>query len=359
MYNRSIKLFITCALGFLAQSSFAQKVTAEDVVFKTQTDTIEIGATITSPAKSGRFPALVLVSGTGMQDRDGTMAGNKLFAQIADYLTARGYVVLRMDDRGVGKTTGNYMDATTADFANDALEAFRYLKKHKKVDPKRVGLLGHSEGGAAISIAASRSKDVAFLVSLSGLASHGLESLLLQNEAIVKNGPQEQVDKDRSNEINRLMFATAYQYANSDSLESKLNQVYDYWKMKDDIYFKTLGIEFDHFRFPVYSYVRFAIGPWYRFLVRYNPELYLGNVDVPILAISGSEDAFVTPENLDYWKAYSQAGKNGKVTTKLLPQVNHLLQNCVTCDTKEYATLGGIPDSTLDIIAEWLMSNVK
>lgn len=359
-----MKLFskVNILVGLLTCASLpsnAQEVERTDVVFATKKDTIEIGATITSPKGSGRFPALVLVSGTGAQDRDATMAGTKMFLQIAEHLSAQGFVVLRMDDRGVGKTTGSYQAATTSDFANDALEALGYLKTLPSVDTARIGLLGHSEGGAAISIAATRSKDVAFLISLAGLATNGVESLFVQNETLVDRSPMKDFDKKRSNEINRLMFATAYQYASSDSLESKLNETYNYWKMKDDIYFKTLGIEFDHFRFPIYSYVQHAIGPWYRYFVRYNAEAVLGQVTVPVLAINGDSDPFVTARNLENWKAYTRSAREGKVTTVLLPKTNHLMQECVSCDTAEYAKLKPMPQSTLAIISSWLREVVK
>jgi len=332
----------------------AQGFKSEEVIFQAKGDTISFGATITSPKEKGSYPAVVLVSGTGPQNRDCEMAGQPLFAQIATYLSARGYVVLRMDDRGVGKTTGNYMMATTADFAKDALQAVDYLKNYPNVDTKRIGLLGHSEGGAAISIAAAQSKDVSFLVSLAGLATSGLESLFLQNESLVNNSPLTPVDKKRSNEINRLMFAVAYQYAESDSLENRLNETFNYWKEKDNIYFATLGIEHDHFRFPIWSYVQQAIGPWYRYFVRYNAQMVLSHVDVPILAINGDKDLFVDPVNLDCWKNYSKSGQEGRVTTKLLPNVNHLMQACKTCDVREYSTLGAMPDSTLVTIIDWL-----
>lgn len=337
----------------------AQTTNQKDVVFKSKADSITIGATISSPAKAGKYPAIIIASGTGPQDRDGTMAGTKMFARIANYLTPKGYVVLRMDDRGVGKTTGEYRYATTADFALDVLGALQFLKTEKNVDLRHIGLLGHSEGGAVISIAASRSKDVAFLISLSGLASNGLESLFVQNENLVNTSPMTAADKKRSNEINRLMFATAFQYAKSDSMESKLNEVYNYWKQKDDLYFKSLGIEHDHFRFPIWSYVQQAIGPWYRYFVNYDPQIFLSKVEVPILAINGSKDVFVDPVNLNYWKQYSSAGQQGKVTTILLPNVNHLLQPCQTCLPAEYAKLGEIPDDPLDSIVEWLNKTVK
>ena len=119
---------------------------------------------------------------------------------------------------------------------------------------------------------------------MAGLATDGLSSLLRQNEDLVTAAPIPDYDKRRFNEINRLMFCTAYQYAQSDSLETMLNQVYSEWKVKDDLYFESLNVgEFDHFRFPIYMYTQQAIGPWYRFFVRYNPQLYLNKVRVPVL----------------------------------------------------------------------------
>lgn len=357
---KTIKSLVLAALALLFyDQASAQSIQQKEVVFKSKADSITIGATISSPVKAGKYPAIIIVSGTGPQDRDGTMAGTKMFARIANYLTPKGYVVLRMDDRGVGKTTGEYRYATTADFAIDVLGALQFLKTEKNVDLRHIGLLGHSEGGAVISIAASQTKDVAFLISLSGLASNGLESLFVQNENLVNTSPMTAVDKKRSNEINRLMFAIAFQYAKSDSMESKLNAVYSYWKQKDDLYFKSLGIEHDHFRFPIWSYVQQAIGPWYRYFVTYDPQIFLSKVDVPILALNGGKDVFVDPVNLSYWKQYSRAGQQGKVTTILLPNVNHLLQPCQTCLPAEYAKLGEMPDSTLESIAKWLDETVK
>ncbi|MDR3008279.1 MAG: alpha/beta hydrolase [Sphingobacterium sp.] len=351
-------LLVALSICFIGHTG-AQEIKEKEAIFKSRVDSIMIGATISSPVKAGKYPAIIIASGTGPQDRDGTMAGTKMFARIANYLTPKGYVVLRMDDRGVGKTTGEYRYATTADFAQDVLGAVEFLKKEPNVDLQKIGLLGHSEGGAVISIAASQSTDVKFLISLAGLASNGLESLFVQNENLVRSSPLPEVDRKRSNEINRLMFATAFQYAKSDSMENKLNAVYNYWKQKDDIYFKTLGIEHDHFRFPIWSYVQQAIGPWYRYFVTYDPQIFLSKVDIPILAINGSKDLFVDPVNLAYWKQYSRAGKQGKVTTILLPNVNHLMQACQTCLPAEYAKLGEMPDSTLEEIVKWLTETVK
>ncbi|MHA4893561.1 alpha/beta hydrolase [Pedobacter sp. PWIIR3] len=260
----------------------------ERVTFK-NTDTITFGGTISFPEAHWNGTAVVLMSGTGKQDRDAMMAGHPWFKTIAEYLNSQGLVVLRMDDRGTGETNGTYEDATTADFAKDALAAVAYLKTRKDLKIRKIGLLGHSEGGASISIAAAQSDDVAFLISLSGLALTGLESQILQNQDIVAAAPIPDYDKKRFNEINELMFETAFHYADSVNLHAKLNEEYNAWKVKDEAYFKTLNVEFDHFRFPIYSWSLSATRPWYRFFIKYNPADYLTKVKVPILAINGGK----------------------------------------------------------------------
>lgn len=353
-----MKILIAVISQFIFTFSFAQDALPykqDSVLFYNKDSSIRYGATVTIPLQGKKITAIVLVSGTGKQDRDGTMAGHPVFEQIADYLTRKGFAVLRMDDRGVGQTTGKYEDATTEDFAGDALLALHYLQKYKSINPHKIGLLGHSEGGAAISIAASRSKDVAFLVSIAGLAMNGLDALLAQNETLVDNSALSETDKQRSNEINRLMFITAYQYADSLNMEEKLNETYTNWKKRDDAYFKTLNIQYDHFRFPIYSYVQSAITPWYRYFVRYNAQMVLSHIKAPVLALNGDKDLMVSPENLKNWKNYLTAGGNKNVTTVLLPGLNHLFLRCETCETSEYTKLNGtFSREALGLVSDWL-----
>lgn len=349
----TLALFVSVLLNVHAQDGYV----SDSVVFRSKADTIRIGATITKPRNGKKMPAVVLVSGTGKQDREGTMGKHKWFAVIADHLSRKGFVVLRMDDRGVGETSGNYALSTTYDFAMDALQAVDYLKSYPGVDPKKIGMLGHSEGGAAISIAASISQDVRFLISLSGLAMNGLDALITQNEALVRESPMKERDKIRSNEINGLMFKTAYQYADSANMEQALNETYNNWKERDKAYFGTLGEQFDHFRFPIWSYVQQATGPWYRFFVRYNAAMYLSHVHIPILAINGERDNMVVPQNLQWWKRYAGRGQGNNVTTVLLSRLNHLLQPVpLAGDKKEgLSEQVSIAPEVLEIVTDWLM----
>lgn len=345
--------FILAIAIIMAIAVYSQK--EEKVVFNGP-DTLHYGATLTLPAGIKKAPAVVIMSGTNPQDRDGTMAGHKVFKEIADYLTANGMAVLRMDDRGVGETNGNYAEATTADFADDCLAAVDYLKSRKDINKKKIGAIGHSEGGAVISIAASMCKDIHYLISLAGLMTDGLSSLIKQNYDIVHTSPIPEHDMKRYDEINDIMFHKVYEHSEADSasLAQILWDAYNEWKVKDDAYFKTLNIEFDHFRFPIYMYTMQATTPWYRFFIRYNPADYLCNVNVPVLAINGTKDIMVNCEqNLSNVKKYLAHNKN--VTTVPIKNVNHLLLPCKKGTQDEYKDIKDpVSEEVLKTIVNWL-----
>lgn len=347
------KIVLSLSLLCCAITASAQGYTSVDVDFK-GTDTLRYAGTLTLPKGAVRPPVAIILSGTGPQDRDGTMAGHKIFSQIADYLSTHGVAILRTDDRGVG---GTYEEATTEDFATDALAAVSFLSKRKDIDTARIGLIGHSEGGAAAAIAASRSEKVKFIVSMAGLCMTGLQALITQNEQLVDSYPLPDYDKKRYNTVDELMFRVAYKYAQSDSMETKLNEAYQKWAAMDSIYFSTLGVEFDHFRFPIYSYLRQATGKWYRFHVRYNPAEYLAKLNIPVLALGGDKDVMVNATiNNECWRRYMPAGTD--VTTKILPNLNHLFLRCETGLPDEYYKLeDNVSTDALEIITRWILSH--
>ncbi|OQP44023.1 hypothetical protein A4D02_11155 [Niastella koreensis] len=327
------------------------------VFFYNADSSIRFAGTLSQPLQQKATKAVVLVSGTGKQDRDGTMAGHKFFAVIADSLSRQDVAVLRIDDRGTGETTGKYEDATTEDFANDALLAVSYLKNRPDTKNLPVGLLGHSEGGAAIVIAAARSKDVQFIISLSGLATQGLDALLEQNRQLVAMANIPQYDKNRYNNINDRMFHLAYQYANDTSLETKLRGCYASWKEKDNKLVDSLQIKFDHFRFPIESYVRQATGKWYRYHIRFDPAGYISRLHIPILTIYGEKDVLLNAQkNAQNWQNSTTTAHNSHITIKIIPNLNHLLQHCTTCSTTEYAQ---IPETIAPIVLQEITSWLK
>lgn len=138
--------------------------------------TVTLSGTLTVPQGPGPFPAVVLITGSGPQNRDEEVAGFRVFGVLADHLTRNGIAVFRHDDRGVGQSTGRLAASTTADFADDALVGVTRLAAMPEIDPARIGLIGHSEGGAVAAIAAAKSSAVKFIVMLAGPASPATSS---------------------------------------------------------------------------------------------------------------------------------------------------------------------------------------
>ena len=334
----------------LSATSHAFPGFVEDTtIVYTSCDSIQLAATLAVPANGQqRHPAVILMSGTGRQDRDCTMAGHKVFKDISDYLANQGIAVLRTDDRGTGKSTGDYSYATTADFAADALAAVAYLKTRPDIDSSHIGLLGHSEGGASISIAASQSKDVAFIISLCGLMTAGLPSVIQQNIDIVEASSLPEADKQRYHKINELMFQTAYRYADSDSLEQKLYAVHDEWRRD------TTN---QHIRYGIYMFAKTAVSPWYRFFIRYNPADYLSKVNVPVLLVFGGKDIMVNARQNEE-SALRCLAHNKDVTSHVFPKINHLLLPCEKGTQEEYASLSDakIPPELLSLLSTWIHS---
>lgn len=334
-----------------AAHAFNEVVEDSSIVY-TSCDSIRLAATLAMPVGDAkRYPAVILMSGTGRQDRDCTMAGHRVFKEISDYLACRGIAVLRTDDRGTGKSTGDYAYATTADFAADALAAIDYLKTRPDIDTLQMGLVGHSEGGASISIAASQSKDVAFVISLCGLMTDGLASVIQQNIDIVSASPIPEADKARYNEINELMFRTAYRYADSDSLEQQLYAVHDEWRRD------TTN---QHIRYGIYMYAMTATSPWYRFFIRYQPADYLSKVNVPVLLIFGGKDIMVNARQNEE-NALRCLRHNHDVTVRVFPEINHLLLPCQRGTQDEYASLtdAKVLPELLALIHDWISQHVR
>lgn len=312
--------------------------TSERIHYYNGDSSIHFGATITIPKNAKNCPAVVIISGTGQQDRDGTMAGHPMFAVIADSLTREGIIVLRVDDRGKDETTGDYYTTTTRGFAEDALCGINYLLSRKEVNPDKTGLIGHSEGGIAACIAASVSQKVRFLISLSGMGITGLEALRLQNDAIIDQSPATPTNKIRFKAANNAFFPIAFKYAEAPDLEARLRNAYAQWRKEDSIFVAAQPPkETDHFFYPFEGYVHQAIGPWYRGFITYDPAKVLPHIKVPVLAVNGDKDIIsIADENLAGFRKYIPANQ---LQTWKVPGLNHLYQHCSTCTTDEYAKL--------------------
>jgi pimeloyl-ACP methyl ester carboxylesterase len=234
----------------------------------------------------------------------------------------------------VGKSGGDYFLATTADFADDALAAVNYLRSRKDLGIRRIGLLGHSEGGMAAAIAAGRDAGVGFVISLSSPGVTGLEALLAQNRNIVAQSPIPAVNKMRYDSIDNLLLNLVYEHAGDTGMEGMIRAAYKQWQRWDDSVVRVNGlVDGGHFFFPLESYIRQATGRWYQGFLTYDPAhvLPLINGDRDIIS-----DGVV---NLKGIASGLEKGGNRSVTTWLVPGVNHLYQHCKTCLTDEYSRL--------------------
>jgi len=306
---------------------------SEDLTFENKTAGITLAGTLTMPASGKKFTAVILITGSGAQNRDEEIMGHKPFLVIADYLTRRGIAVLRYDDRGTALSTGKFSTATTADFATDAESAVAYLKTRKEINPRKIGLMGHSEGGIIAPMVAARSKDVAFIVMLAGTGLRGDEILLLQSELIARASALSEEKIAKSKNLNSLIYN---KIANSKEAITLQEATDIMTTLRNDLdEFTPEGMTTDDF---IKISVAQMTSPWMQYFLRYDPTPALEQVKCPVLAVNGSKDLQVpAKENLSAISATLKKGGNKKVTVKEYPNLNHLFQECATGLPAEYA----------------------
>jgi fermentation-respiration switch protein FrsA (DUF1100 family) len=329
---------------------------SEDVKFENSKDKIILAGTLTLPQKDGYFPAVILISGSGPQNRNEELFGHKPFLVLADYLTKNGIAVLRFDDRGTAESTGNFKTATTMDFATDVEFALKYLQTRKEINKNHIGLIGHSEGGIIAPIVASRSKDVNFIVLLAGPGISGDKLLLLQQELIGKASGISNTDLQKAKAINKGAFEIVKESNNTTSLKIELTRYLKQMiKEKSE---KPKGMSEDDY---VKLQVNQLTSPWMIYFIKYNPALILEKVKCPVLAITGEKDLQVPAKvNLEAIKKALEKGGNKNFTIKELPKLNHLFQECKTGLPSEYATIEQTfsPIALLEI-TNWILKQVK
>ncbi|AEA45921.1 alpha/beta hydrolase family protein [Fluviicola taffensis] len=310
---------------------------SEDVTFENKKAGISFAGTFTLPTKEGVFPVVILISGSGPQNRDEELMGHKPFLVLADYLTKNGIAVLRYDDRGTALSKGDFNTATSADFATDVESAITYLKTRKEINKKYIGLIGHSEGGLIAPMVASKSKDIAFIVLLAGPGIQGDQILLLQQKLIGKASGVSDEDLQKTESINRKVFDIVNKSTNLEQLDSDLTHFIKQSLADNPDTEKPEGMSDDDF---VKLQVKQIINPWMLYFMKHNPAPVLEKVKCPVLAINGEKDLQVPPkENLEAIKKALEKGGNKNVTTKELPNLNHLFQECNTGSPDEYAAI--------------------
>jgi len=331
---------------------------SEDVTFENIKDSISLSGTLTLPTKSGNFPVVILITGSGPQNRDEALLGHKPFLVIADYLTKNGIAVLRYDDRGVGQSKGDFKTATSADFATDVESAITYLKTRKEINKKQIGLVGHSEGGLIAPIVAAKSKDVSFIILLAGTGIQGDKLLLLQEELISRVNGVSETDIKKSIEKNSKLFEMVVKSNDTMKLKTDLTNLINE-SLKNDTSAEMLnGMTKDEF---VSMQVNQISSPWMQYFIKFDPATTLEKVKCPVLAINGEKDLQVPPkENLTAIKNALAKGGNKNVTIKELPNLNHLFQECNTGSPNEYSSIEQTFSPTaLDEITKWIKLQVE
>ena len=331
---------------------------SQDITFENNKAGISLAGTLTLPSKEGVFPVVILISGSGPQNRDEELLGHKPFLVLSDFLTRNGIAVLRYDDRGTALSKGDFKTATSADFATDVESAIAYLKTRKEINTKNIGLIGHSEGGLIAPMVASKSKDVAFIVLLAGTGIQGDWLLLLQQKLIGKASGISDDDLQKSELTNRKVFDIVNKSSNLEKLNLDLTNYIKQTLNHNPNAGKPAGMSDDEF---VNLQVKQIANPWMQYFIKYNPAPTLEKVKCPVLAINGEKDLQVPPkENLEAIKSALSKGGNKKVTTKVLPNLNHLFQECKTGSPDEYATIEQTFSPTaLSEILKWLQMQTK
>ncbi len=340
---------------------------SEELVYSNADQTIQFGATFTVPLpdpnvdyfRAPIYPTVILITGSGKQDRDETLFGHKPFAIIADYLTRQGIAVLRVDDRDMGKTTGSFNISTTFDFVKDIEAGIEYLKTRKDVDVDQIGLIGHSEGGIVAPMVASKRKDVKFIVLLAAPGIHILDVMEQQNADIMASKGLAKPDIDEYRPLYKNIVTAIIYAKDSASASKKAMEVFKKWQLgKSASSVKnTTGVETekDIVAFTN-AFVKDLAGPWFKQFMKMNPQEYLTKITCPVLALNGEKDIQVeATSNLAGIKSALEKNKNKNFKVQEMPGLNHLFQHCTSCTVEEYGELEESFDSrTLKIIADWI-----
>lgn len=326
---------------------------AQEVAYETSGG-IKLAGTLTLPRAPGPFPAAIMITGSGPQDRDEALMGHQPFLVIADYLTRRGIAVLRLDDRGVGGSTGKSTQETLDDMAGDVITDVEYLKGRKEIDAKHIGVIGHSEGGIVGPAAAVRSPDIAFVVMLAGTGVVGTEVLKLQGEAIIRasGGSEQQVADEHA--MQEMIFRVLRSEPDDNAaLEKMMTE----WKAERKSPGASPGASDDMMR----AQFKAVTSPELRSFLFYDPSDALRKLKVPVLALNGSRDVQVPPQqNLPAIAAALAAAGNTDYTVSELPGLNHLFQKCNKCTVQEYGELEETFSPTaLEIMGDWLVRHTR
>ena len=323
----------------------------EEVSVRNEQDGITLAGTLTLPQKGDKFPAVVLVTGSGAQNRNEEIMGHKPFLVIADYLTRNGIAVLRCDDRGTASSEGDYANATNEDFARDTEASLNYLRNRKEIDIRKIGIIGHSCGGTIAFNVAANDPDVAFVISLAGAAVKGDSLMLKQVELISKSQGMSDAIWQTMKPAVRHRYTILQQTDKSPDIIKK--EVYaDVTKTMSSEQLKDLNTVQQ-----IYAQINFMTSPWYLHFMGYDPTQDLMKVKCPVLALNGEKDIQVDAAmNLNAIQQRISENGNTNITTKVYPKLNHLFQTCEKGTLEEYGLLEEtISPEVLKDMLDWIL----
>ena len=335
----------------------------KDFLYEGVNTKLTYGATLTYPNDNAKHPLIILITGSGRQDRDETIFDHKPFAVIADFLTKQGFAVLRVDDRGAGKSSGDFSQSTTADFGLDVEEHINYAKTLSMVDANKIGLLGHSEGGLIAPMVAARNKSVAFVILMAGPGVSIAELMASQNEMVLKSAGISQAAIDAYLPLYKQIMQACIIAKDKQTAITNTNELTKVWFDKTDkAYVKTttnIGSELDIDKFATAMAETLSTN-WWKYFAAYNPQPVLQKLKCPVLAINGSADIQVpASDNLKGIEAALKKAGNKQFVIKQFEGLNHLFQKCSKCTVPEYGELDiTIEPEVLDYIGAWLGSAV-
>ena len=325
----------------------------EEVTIENLKAGITLAGTLTSPKEGGPFPAILLITGSGPQDRDEFLMGHRPFLVLADYLTRLGFAVLRVDDRGVGKSTGDYAGATMLDFTFDAKSSLAYLTTRKEINPRKIGVIGHSEGAMIGTLLSTMSNDVAFVVNISGPGQKGKDLILLQSAMISRADGMDEKSISLQNTLQEELFNIVVFQPDSELADQQLRKAlaedYDQMSEKDKQTFGFTPEQID-------AQVAALLSPWFYKFLSYNPANDLEKVKCPILVVMGDKDLQVPPkENRPLIEKALKNSGNKHYEIVELPGLNHLLQTATTGSPSEYGKIDEtMSPVALKVIGDWV-----
>ena len=330
-----------------------------EVAFMNDTAVVKFAGTLTLPRSERPVPAVLLVSGSGPQDRNETLMGHRPFLVLADHLTRHGIGVLRVDDRGVGGSTGSVFESTMEDFASDALAGVKFLQGREEIDPGRIGIVGHSEGTIVAPLAAATSQDVAFIVLVAASGVVGEELLYLQSAAMMRamGMGKDPIEQDRA--LQERLFAVVKAEKNNDTAAEKLLEIQqEHFSGLTDQEKQARGHPGEE---AIKAQSKMLLTPWFRHFLTFDPAPRLRQVKCPVLVVTGERDLQVPPaENMSAIGEALKAAGNKDYKLVELPGLNHLLQTSQTGLPAEYSKINEtIAPVALETIGVWIEEHTQ